>query len=272
MNTQLKDLMHRATENLEPVTPDLLERSVAQGVRQRRRRTTLLAATGTGAVLATAGLIAGGIHLLGSPADTAAAGAPIALANPSTDPSAKPSTEPSAKPSGTRSTRPTPSGTAGVANAKTLATLKSLIAAPGRTISSPTTWGDGGFTAAGVVVDDGHGGSLVEVMLSGGGEQNPCVPVRSGCKALPDGAFLYTSKEEPEYTDGRQAQYGVVGNYVTLFRRDGRNINLISFNAPSEKGIPHTRATPLLSVKDLTALAKSKAWKLPPVSGSKGGK
>jgi hypothetical protein len=263
MNTKLTDLMHQATENLEPVTTDLLERSVAQGRRLRRRRTTLLAATGTGAVLATAGLIAGGIHVLGSPADTAAAGSPIAL----TKPSVKPSTTPS-KPS----SKPTPSSTHAAMNAQTLATLKSLVSAPGRTVSSPTTWGDNGFTAASYVVDDGHGASFVGVMLSGGGEQNPCVPARRGCKTLSDGSYLYTSKEEPEYTDGRQAQYGVVGNYVTLFRHDGRNINLISFNAPAEKGKKHTRATPLLSVEDLTALAKSKAWKLPPVSTVKGGK
>ncbi|HEY3558912.1 MAG TPA: hypothetical protein VG502_00030 [Flexivirga sp.] len=263
MNTKLTDLMARATENLEPVTPDLLERSVAQGHRQRRRRTTLLAATGTGAVLATAGLIAGGIHVLGSPADTAAAGTPIAIAKPST----KPSTTPS-KPS----SKPTPAGTSKALNAHTLATLKSLVSAPGRTLSSPTTWGESDFTGASYVVDDGHGASFLGVMLSGGGEQNPCVPARSGCKTLPDGSYLYSSKEEPEYTDGRQAQYGVVGNYVTLFRRDGRNINLFSYNAPAEKGKQHTRATPLFSVKDLTALAKSKAWKLPPVSTVKGGK
>lgn len=67
MNTQLTDLMNRATENLEPVTADLLERSVTQGLRQRRRRTALLTASGAGAVLATAGLIGGGIQLLSSP-------------------------------------------------------------------------------------------------------------------------------------------------------------------------------------------------------------
>jgi hypothetical protein len=260
MNKQLTNLMQRATENLEPVTPDLLERTVAQGVRLRRRRTALVTASGTGAVLATAGLIAGGIHVLSSPADTASAGTPIS--------------KPSAKPSEVWATpvKPTPSTTHPSNYTKTLSTLKTLLTAPGRTFSSPDAWGGDGFTAGAYVVNDGHGGSLVEVMLSGGGEQNPCVPVRSGCKTLPDGTFLYTSNEEPEYTDSRQAQYGVVGNYVTLFRRDGRNINLSSYNAPAEKGERHTRPKPLLSVSDLTALAKSKAWTLPPVLGIKGSK
>ncbi|HWD78466.1 MAG TPA: hypothetical protein VG497_06290 [Kribbella sp.] len=256
----LTDLMQRATENLEPVSPDLLERTVAQGTRLRRRRTTLLTAGGTGAVLATAGLIAGGIHVLGSPADSAAAGTPIAI----TKPSAKPSTKPSVK--------PTPTGTHAVNSQQTLATLKSLVAAPGRTFTHPETWGEGDFTAAAYVVDDGHGAARVEVMLSGGGEQNPCVPVRQGCSTLPDGSTLYSYKESPEYSDGRQAQYGVVSNYVMLIRPDGRNINLTSYNAPAEKGKPHTRSTPLLSVKELTAIAKSKAWKLPPVSTIKPGK
>lgn len=257
----LTDLMQRATENLEPVTPDLLERTVAQGTRLRRRRTGLLAAGGTGAVLATAGLIAAGIHVLGSPADSAAAGTPIAI------------TKPSAKPSSVvPSIKPTPSSTHAVNSQQTLATLRSLLAAPGRTFSHPEAWGEGGFTAAAYVVDDGHGAARVDVMLSGGGEQNPCLPARQGCSILPDGSTLYSSKESPEYSDSRQAQYGVVSNYVVLTRPDGRNINLTSYNAPAEKGKPHTRTAPLLSVKELTALAKSKAWKLPPVSTNKYGK
>jgi hypothetical protein len=255
MNTQLTDLMHRATENLEPVTPDLLERSVAQGLRLRRRRTAIATASGAGAVLATAGLIAGGIQLAGSPTNAAVAGSPV--------PTAKPSAKPSAKV--TPTTKP-----AGVNLKQTLATLKELVAAPGRTFSNPETWGEGDFAGAAYVVNDGHGAARVDVLLSGGGEQNPCVPKRAGCSTLPDGSVLYVSKESPVYSDSRQAEYGVVSNYVVLFRRDGRNINLTSYNGPAEKGKQHTRPKPLLSVEDLSALAKSKAWKLPPVSPSKG--
>src|ERR1700754_4734622 len=112
MNTQLTDLMHRATENLEPVTPDLLERSVKQGLRQRRRRTTLLTASGAGAVLATAGLIAGGISRAGLPA-TAVAGSPLPAAQP-----------PAAKPPAVTTKNPAKPGQ--VTPQQTLATLKSL--------------------------------------------------------------------------------------------------------------------------------------------------
>jgi hypothetical protein len=250
MTTQLTDLMHRATENLEPVTPDLLERSLAQGVRQRRRRTALLTASGAGAVLATAGLIAGGIHALGAPSDTAVAGNPAPFVKPS------PGTTPVTKP-------------AGVNPQQTLATLKGLVSKPGRTLSAPQTWGDGTFAGAAYVVNDGHGASRVEVMVSGGGEANPCAPARQGCTTLPDGSVVYASAAEPTYTDGRQEQYGVVSNHVTLYRSDGRNINLASYNAPAEKGTRHTRPQPLLSVADLTKLAQSNAWKLPPVRAFK---
>jgi len=250
MNTQLTDLMNRATENLEPVTADLLERSVAQGLRQRRRRTALLTASGAGAVLATAGLIGGGIQLLSSPADAGVAG----TAAPLTKPSVKSSTK-------------TPP--ASVTPKETLATLRSLLAARGLKLSEPETWGGGDFAGAAYVVDDGKGAARVDVMVSGGGEGNPCVPVRSGCTTLADGAVLYVSPISPEYTDGRQAQYGVVSRYVTLFRKDGRNINLTSYNGPAEKGQSHTRKNPILSAAELSDLAKSKSWKLPPVNAIK---
>ena len=117
MNTQLSDLMQRATENLEPVTPDLLERSVQQGLRLRRRRTTVLSLTGAGAVLATVGVIAGGVQLLSTPADSAAAATPIPLAKPT--PVAKPTQ---------------------VTSKQTLATLRALVEQHGK-LSKPETWG-----------------------------------------------------------------------------------------------------------------------------------
>ena len=245
MNTQLADLMHRATENLEPVTPDLLERSVQQGVRlrRRRRRTTILGVTGASAAVATAGLIAGGIQLVGSPSEAAVGAAPL--------PAAKPA--PTAKP-------------AQVTPKQTLATLRSLIERPGRKLTQPETWGGGDFTGAAYVVDDGKGASRIDVMLSGGGEGNPCATPSAACTTLPDGSVLYALADQPEYSDRRNDKEGVISNYVVLFRPDGRNINLTSYNAPDEKGIQHTRKKPLFSVADLSALARSKDWKLPPVT------
>lgn len=272
MSNQLKDLMHRATENLEPVTPDLLERSVAQGARQRRRRTTFLAAGGTGAVLATAGLIAGGIHLIGSPADSAAAGLPAAnpsvtaSTKPSTKPSEKPSTGPSGKTEGKTSAKPTSGGNAGslAAQKQALSTLRTLLKAPGRQLSAPQTWGDAGnFAGAGIVVDDGKGGGYVSVALSSGDVYDPCTGTHGGCTTLPDGSIIRSMKDQPEYSDSRQAKEGVLSNSVELYHPNGRTISIICFNAPAEKGERHTLAKPVLTVAQLTTLAKSTAWKFP---------
>ena len=248
MNSQLTELMQQATENLEPVTPDLLERSVQQGLRLRRRRTTVLSLTGAGAVLATVGLIAAGIQVLGSPSEASVAGTPLPSATPT--PAAKPHP---------------------VTPQQTLATLRSLIAAQGRTLSRPDAWGgnpDDGFNAAAYVVDDGKGASRVDVLVSGGGEENRCATAAPGCTTLPDGSTLFTMTEQPEYPGNRNTD-GVTSNYVALHLRDGRNISMTSYNAPAEKGSRHTRQKPLFSVSELTTMVRSKAWKFPPASTDK---
>ena len=255
LNDTLPGLMHRATENLEPASTDLLERSVQQGLRLRRRRTTLLTATGAGAVLATAGLVVGATQVLGRPSDAVVAGT---TRTPSATPSAV--------------TKP-----AAVTPKQTLATLKQLISAPGRTVSQPTTWGgtNDGFVAASYVVDDGHGASKVEVLLSGGEQQNPCAPAGSGCTTHSDGSIVYAGNESPEYSDSRQDRNGVVSNYVTVSRRGGGTISVTSYNGPAQKRTKHTRTHPFFTVPQLVAMAKSTSWKFPPataVGPSKGAK
>ncbi len=247
MNSQLTELMQQATENLEPVTPDLLERSVQQGLRLRRRRTTILSLTGAGAVLATVGLIAGGIQSFGSPSEASVAGTPLPSATPT--PAAKPHP---------------------VTARQTLATLRSLIAAPGRTLSHPEARGDSddGFNAAAYVVDDGKGASRIEVLVSGGGEQDPCADPSATCTTNPDGSTLFTVTEQPEYPGDRNID-GVVSNYVTLHFPDGRFIGITSYNAPAEKDSRHTRQKPLFSVPELTTMVQSKTWKFPAASTDK---
>ena len=75
---------------------------------------------------------------------------------------------------------------------------------------------------------------------------------------------MFAVSEQPEYPGNRNKD-GVISNYVVLFLKDGRNINLTSYNAPSEKGARHTRQKPIFSVTELVALARDKAWNLPPV-------
>ncbi|MGW6277084.1 hypothetical protein [Kribbella sp. NPDC055071] len=256
MDTNLSHLMNKATEDLEPVSTDLYERSLEQGLRLRRRRTTILSVTGAGAVLATAGIIVGGLQALGGPNETAAASMPIPEIKPTAV--AKPSTPATVTPK------------------QTLATLRSLIQNRG-TLSQPQTWGSAadGLFGASYVIDDGKGAAQVDVMLSGGGdhgEANPCQPVVAGCTKLSDGSWVHVLKESPEYSDGRQQQEGVVANYVIRFFPDGRNINLTSYNAPAEKGQQHTRPKPTFTTDELVTMAKSKAWKFPPAPANQGSK
>ncbi|MFG1626276.1 hypothetical protein [Kribbella sp. NPDC049227] len=242
LNDTLPSLMDRATENLEPVSTDLLDRSLQQGLRLRRRRTTLLSVTGAGAVLATAGLVAGGIQLLGTPSEASVSGTPVPIVTPT----------PLANPA---------AGTPQEA----LATLKRLIAAPGRTLSEPTVRGSAkeGFVVASYLVDDGNGASLVEVLLAADGTANPCFGGGPGCSTNPDGSTMYSSSDEPEYSDARNEQYGVLLNRVELSYPDDRYIGLVNYNGPAEKGIKQTRAKPLFTAAQLATMAQSKSWKFP---------
>jgi hypothetical protein len=250
LNDTLPGLMHRATENLEPVSADLLERSVDQGLRLRRRRTTLLSAGGAGAVLATAGLVVGATQVLGRPADTAVAG--------TSTPSATPSVV----------TKP-----AAVTPKQTLATLQSLIQRPGLTLTKPESWGGGteGYNAVAYLANDGQGASRIEAIVEGSAQAPDCdaYAVPGSCIVRPDGSMLVTLTESPEYPAGRNVD-GVVSNHVDLYYPDGRHLGVTSYNAPAEKGSRHTRATPLFTTKQLTTIVESKTWKYPAASAVKG--
>jgi len=254
LNDTLPSMMHRATENLEPVTTDLLDRTVQQGLRLRRRRTAVLSVSGAGAVLATAGLVAGGIQLLGSPSEASVAGTPVPIVAP------KAATKPTTKP-------------AVVTPQQTLATLRRLISGQGRTLTKPTARGSekDGFLAASYVVDDGNGTSFIEVLVAGGGMQAPCGTgaAASGCTTNPDGSTMYSATGEPEYADGRQDREGIVANRVELQLPDGRYIGLTNYNGPAEKGTVHTRPEPVFTTAQLVTMARSKAWKFPAYTAPK---
>jgi len=248
LNDTLPGLMHRATENLEPVSPDLLERTVQHGLRLRRRRTTLLSVTGAGAVLATAGLIVGATQLLGRPSDTAVAG----TTNPSTTPSAvtKPAT---------------------VTPQETLATLRALLQRPGLTLTAPETrGGTEGFNAVAYIANDGKGASRVEAIVEGSSQAPSCdaYVVPGSCTVRADGSVLVTLTEDPEYPPGRNVD-GVLSNHADLYYPDGRHLGITSYNAPAEKDSPHTRAKPLFTTAQLSTIVESKAWKFPAASAVK---
>jgi hypothetical protein len=253
LNDSLPDLMRRATENLEPESTDLVERGIHRGTTLRRRRTALLSLSGTGAVLATAGIVIGGTQLLGGTASEApAAGLPFAV-TASTPPPTKP-------------TRPT----AQAATPETaLASLRALLP---KTFaqSRPYSWGDKhSHLSASVILDDGKGQSYVDVHLTRSGGTKKCTPGREGlenCRVRPDGTVLTWSQEavtnpsnpgKPARTDS-----GVRHNSVQLTYKDGRVVALTSYNSPGEK-VKETRTKPLLTVEQLTTLAADRRWPFP---------
>jgi hypothetical protein len=254
LDSKLPELMRRATEELEPESVDLVERSVAQGTRLRQRRGALTGVAAGVAVLATMGVVVGAVQHFDRNGQAAPAGS-LAV-GPAATP--KPSL-PSKAPSGP--VAPAPS-----ANLKdpTLATLKSLLQGPSRTLSKPETWGSeqDGFFAAAWVVDDGKGGSRVDAALAKRAGRPSCTGL-PGCRKRPDGSTIRSESLSPEYSDERQKEFGIVSNYVEIVRKDGRMISVTSYNGVSEKGTKHTRVAPILTVAQLTKLADSQAWQFP---------
>lgn len=245
LDDQLPELMTRATDGLEPESVDLVERSVAQGVRLRRRRSAAAGVAAGGAVLVTMGLVVAGVQHFDQRGGSQplVAGPPVA---------SKPTSAPSGLPSADPTKKPKPGG-------PTLKTLQSLLKGPGRTLSAPASWGgeDEGFFAASTVVDDGKGKSQVQVltqrMLLPGPPTCKDVP---GCTKRPDGSTIRSQQLGHE-------RDGVLSNFVEITWKDGRFIGLTSYNAVSEKDSKPTRAKPFLTVAQLTELAGSKQWKYP---------
>ncbi|MFB6718900.1 hypothetical protein ACFCV3_02020 [Kribbella sp. NPDC056345] len=240
IDTQLPELMTRATEGLEPESVDLVERSVAQGLRARQRRAAGGGVAAGVAVLATAAVVVGAFQHFDRRGQVAPAG-PLVV-GPTVTP---------------LPTRPMTSTSPPTANPKdpTLLTLRSLLKAPGRTLSAPESWGgeDDGFLGAAWVVDDGKGRSQVTALLQRMPRPVSCKNI-PGCTVRPDGSTIRSQSMGPEGAK-------VVSNFVEITRKDGRFVSLTSYNAPSEKDSKPTRAAPLLTVAQLTRLADSQAWK-----------
>ncbi|ONI75549.1 hypothetical protein BWI15_06790 [Kribbella sp. ALI-6-A] len=239
LNDSLPDLMRRVTDDLEPESPDLVDRGIRRGVTLRRRRKALLSLSGAAAVLATAGVTVGGTQLF--------AGTPQAPVAGST--TAAPTQRPAA---------PKPATPAG-----TLATLQSLLPETLQQ-SSPKSGADGGgMHRAEVVVNDGRGASLIRVSIITTKVLSTCAGLHGTCKVLPDGS-VFTSYANESITRDRPDKnpWGIKNTVVELFRPDGRMISIYSYNAP-RVGVQHTRPNPLFSVAQLTAMATSSEWTFP---------
>jgi hypothetical protein len=69
--------------------------------------------------------------------------------------------------------------------------------------------------------------------------------------------------DRPLYTD-QPNPGGIRVTTVELFYRDGRQISISNYNAPNDHGVEHSRPAPILSIAQLTQIARSKQWVYPP--------
>ncbi|GAB3832474.1 hypothetical protein [Kribbella italica] len=241
LNDSLPDLMRRATDDLEPESNDLVERGIQRGVTLRRRRTAMLSLSGAGAVLATAGIIVGGTQLFAGNA------APPVAAPPSTTPSVK-AEGPVAVPG---------------SPAATLQTLQGLLPQNLKQSSAKASYVDNRHHTE-VVVDDGKGASLLTVEVVTTKPNLGCEGLHGSCTVRPDGAVVASYANESIFPyDASKNPWGIKNTVVEIFYPDGRLISVYNYNAPRQIGVAHTRANPLFSVQQLTALATSDKWVFP---------
>jgi hypothetical protein len=228
LHDSLPDLMRRVTEDLQPATPELVARGIRRGKVLRRRRTALASLSGAVAVLATVGIITGSTQLFQHNA------------------------APAVEPAGTSSAhRPTP-----LTPADTLAALVPKSLHRGHT----TTSEDGTLS---VVLDDGHGAGLLTVNLMTAQANTNCNGSPAGtCTVQSDGTVYVAYANRPLYADEANPG-GITVTTVELFYPDGRQISISNYNAPRDQGVEHSRPAPILSIAQLTQMARSKHWVYP---------
>ncbi|WP_328320250.1 hypothetical protein OHA70_21285 [Kribbella sp. NBC_00382] len=242
LNDTLPELMHRATENLEPESSDLVERGMARGVTLRRRRTALISFTGAAAIVATAGVIVGGSQLFAKDTPPAPAGTATKQQATITKQAPKP-----------------------VTMKETQATLTKLLPA-GLKVTKAQVWDDGGGYQAELIVNDGKGLSLLSLAIRPEwGKNQGCSDQKPGtCAPRADGSVLTVVKEEVD-----ERIPGVLTNRIYLVRPGGESIALSSFNGPTvtRSGaitVEKSRPKPALTTAELTTIADSKLWRFPP--------
>ncbi|MFG2572610.1 hypothetical protein [Streptomyces sp. NPDC048481] len=105
------------------------------------------------------------------------------------------------------------------------------------------------------VVDDGKGGSLVQVNVQPGMSDTAGELFGSGAETLADGTRVAT-RQGP----GEKGGEGVVMWTVDTLREDGLRVVISAFNSPAQNRSA-TRADPALTIGQLRAIALSPRWR-----------
>ncbi|MEE1797966.1 hypothetical protein PUR57_04590 [Streptomyces sp. JV176] len=103
------------------------------------------------------------------------------------------------------------------------------------------------------VVDDGKGRGLVQINVQPG-MSGTVGELFGGATTLPDGTQVKATKQR-----GEKGGAGVVQWTVDTIRPDGLRVVVSAFNSGAQN-TPATRATPALTLEQLTAIATSEKW------------
>ncbi|MFI6702690.1 hypothetical protein ACIBJC_27725 [Streptomyces sp. NPDC050509] len=103
------------------------------------------------------------------------------------------------------------------------------------------------------VVDDGKGRSLVQINVQPG-MSGVVGELFGGATTLPDGTQVKATKQ-----NGEKGGAGVVQWTVDTIRPDGLRVVVSAFNSGAQN-TPATRATPALTLEQLTTIATSEKW------------
>lgn len=244
MNEQnLMKHMHRATDTLQPPS-DLVARSITRGkqIRRRQRVQTALAAAAVVGVVGVGALLVPGVM---QDSEGGRKAPPIAEAPPvdRTETVAKVTIPPG----------------------QMAATLAGVL--PEGPKTNPENWSGGGplvlgakessFQGGSVVYDDGEGPGKVQAQIRVSQQADEEMVCASNsaftCVDVPGGR-LATLTNDPSPDDSP------VLSTVQFISDSGFTVITSAYNAPSERDLKGTRPAPILSIEQLTALARNPIW------------
>lgn len=105
-----------------------------------------------------------------------------------------------------------------------------------------------------LTIDDGSGASLVEINYESWGQEGYTDPIFDGATVLADGTKVVVSQGAAE-----KGTAGTLRWSVDTIRPNGLRVAIGELNAPGYHDAP-SREKPVLSIKDLQAIAANAAW------------
>jgi hypothetical protein len=263
MEAQIRDqLTHELADSGAPPVGSLVTDAVAAGRRSRRRRRLAITASAAVTVVATAsaGVLAlsamgGGSQVpaqAGGPRPAPTKAAPAATASPAAK-------------------QAIPPGHVATSGQAVVALLRELV--PGGEVSEIDFFDSPGAAGGGFLYDDGHGAATVSAGVADkpadygtGREGMQCPPNDDGfvCQhsTTPEGLEVRVLTMGPYGGDCSDRKCSIKDVRVEIGRPDGVYVTAEAYSGPSGHNRAATRSDTVLSVAELTAIAKDPRWGL----------